>query len=232
MVGQSGSGRHTDDAGGGGNSRASSADSVSSSGSGQLRPAASARCRYSPTVLRATATLRAMTRCDCPAAWSRRTSLILRMDNRSAAISTSAGVNLPRRSYCRLRGFDCPASLQLPGGRNAPESVAGMLRIRWPASTGIDGRLGPEYAGDTAHFHLGNEYDRFNHSPPPGRVGPRSPRFHNLHLNVGHVNWLCRPRGLVLTGYSVVIWLGVRSHDVLRLCCDLRLGFPKALGLR
>ncbi len=32
------------------------------------------------------------------------------------------------------------------GGRLRPESVAGINRNGWPLSTGISGRLGPEYA--------------------------------------------------------------------------------------
>src|SRR5690606_42151345 len=67
----------------GGKSRASNAVSVRLSASGQLSAAAAARSRYSLTVLRATRTLCAIARCDWPAAWSRSTSLILRMDNRS-----------------------------------------------------------------------------------------------------------------------------------------------------
>ena len=40
-------------------------------------------------------------------------------------------------------------SVQLPlggGGRIPPESVAALLRIGWPLSTGISGRIQPEYA--------------------------------------------------------------------------------------
>src|SRR5690606_29089493 len=61
-------------------------EAVHSGGNGQLTPAASARVRYSRTVLCEIPTLRAIARLLCPAATSRSTSMILRMDNRSAAI--------------------------------------------------------------------------------------------------------------------------------------------------
>src|SRR5690606_11177373 len=118
------------------------------------------RSRYSLTVLRATRTLCAIARCDWPAAWSRSTSLILRMDNRSAGISSSAGFIVPRKgmpaqgfrlsSTARSRGGRLPpesvAGITGMGGRLPPESVAGMDRNQWPASAGIGGRIRPEYA--------------------------------------------------------------------------------------
>src|SRR5690606_6406202 len=104
----------------------------------------------------------AIARCDWPAAWSRSTSLILRMDNRSAGISSSAGFIVPRKgmpaqgfrlsSAARSRGGRLPpesvAGITGMGGRLPPESVAGMDRNQWPASAGIGGRIRPEYAGD------------------------------------------------------------------------------------
>lgn len=72
---------------------------------------------------------------DWPAAWSRRTSRILRMDNRSAAISSSARVIDRRGSYDGSR----VSIVQ----RRFSYKVAGFCRNdrhhrnRWPASTGI-----------------------------------------------------------------------------------------------
>jgi hypothetical protein len=73
-----------------GNSKVYSAASLSSSGSGQLRPAACARSTYSFTVLCETRQLRATARWDSFRSWYKRNiSRTFRMVNLSWAISTS-----------------------------------------------------------------------------------------------------------------------------------------------
>jgi len=41
------------------------------------------------------------------------------------------------------------------GGRLTPESVAGLLRNRWPACSGIGGRHGPDFARQDAEGNVG-----------------------------------------------------------------------------
>ena len=73
--------------GGGGNNSRSNQASLASAGKGQLKPADSARRRYSLTVGRLTPQLAAIRRLLIPAAHlSRNTSLILRIDNLFAGI--------------------------------------------------------------------------------------------------------------------------------------------------
>src|SRR5215472_4232177 len=66
---------------GGGNSRRSRASSVSSSGSGQMRPARRARRMHSPAAVALTPRAAAILRLDMPAADSLSRSRILRMGN-------------------------------------------------------------------------------------------------------------------------------------------------------
>jgi hypothetical protein len=86
----------------GANIRASSSASLSPSGNGHFSPAASARFRYSRTVLWEIWQLRPMARFDKPHAhFKRSASLIFRMDNLSCDIPTSWNF-----SRCRLPHFE------------------------------------------------------------------------------------------------------------------------------
>src|SRR5690606_12186015 len=77
--------------------------------------------------------------------------------NRSAAISSSTGVITSagnyggsRASIVQRRFTYGVAGFCRNGRPESPESVAGLLRNRWPESTGMGGRLGPE---SVAGFH-------------------------------------------------------------------------------
>ena len=124
---------------GGGKSLASRAASSRPSGKGQASPAASARARYSKTVVRPAPTLRAMSRILIPAAFSRRTSVILRMG--SFLLGTSV---LPRMATCEKSSSKraaCPPWWTKAPPRCAGAQVSGINRNECPLSSGTSVRI-------------------------------------------------------------------------------------------
>ena len=120
------------------------------SGKGQCNPASSARRKYSRTVARPMEQLLATWRSLRPqASFSRKTSLMVRMDNLFPDISASSSPIIGGAEYLvlsrvatALKGVAGMAWNQWPvcsgmGGRNAVESVARMAWNRWPEWSGI-----------------------------------------------------------------------------------------------
>src|ERR1035437_9358104 len=135
--------------------------SSSPSGNGHFNPTASARLKYSLTVLWEIWQLRAIDRFDKPHShFKRNASLIFRMDNLSCDITTSW--NYSRDSLPHFKKIiqrhspmqdSAPCRPPIPlipkkwtacsgiSGRHAPDSVDGLLRIHWPPWTGLRNKL-------------------------------------------------------------------------------------------
>ena len=136
----------------GGNKSRSKANSSSSSGKGQLSPAAAALRKYSATVLRATFKLRAIWRAESLHPHLKRNiSLIFRIGNLSAGIQASfqkypEGLaylfpqRLPRVGLIPFPLRTIPAPIPIDSQKVAAftsELVAALLRNTRPASLGI-----------------------------------------------------------------------------------------------
>ena len=130
---------------GGGYRSRSSAASLRSSGSGQLKPARRARRMQSPAAVTPIDRLAAIFRLDMPPARSLSTSRILRMGNlcpgmpRSLSKGTEA---MPIRRSPNGAGHTRPQP-----GRDRPEWVVAINRNAWSQSIGIGGRNQPVRAG-------------------------------------------------------------------------------------
>src|ERR1700730_15246346 len=119
----------------------SSASSLRSAGSGQLKPARRARRMQSPAAVTPIDRLAAIFRWDMPLARSLSTSRILRMGNlcpgmpRSLSKGTEA---MPIRRSPNGAGYTRPQP-----GRDQSEQVVAINRKAWSQSIGISGRNQP-----------------------------------------------------------------------------------------